>query len=79
MKVRTKEKLKNDIEQYENHYNSHIAFWEQKLSNLGDDKQFNPISAFKGSITYSFIFSILVMLVIGFATYTSSYSEEPAQ
>jgi|GEM_PF-1711650 len=75
-KLRYKEKTKAMVQLYEQNFKEQIAVMEKKLANLAEEKKKNPGSAFKSSLSYTLVLSALVMLITGFAGYSSSYSEE---
>ena len=75
-KVKYKEKAKLAIAQYEYTVNEQMGYLERKLTHLSDDKENNPSTSFKSSFTYTIILSLLVVLVAGFASYSSNYSNE---
>ncbi len=76
LKDKYKVKVKNSIAYYEQQYQAQMDFLGRKLTLGMEESSNNPINTFKSSITYTFVFSTLVMLVSGFASYSSSYSEE---
>jgi gas vesicle protein len=75
-KVRYKEKVKNSIVLYEGHFNTQLAALERKLAGTMEDRNNNPANAFKSSITYTVVLASLVLLIAGFAGYSTNYSEE---
>lgn len=75
-KLRYKEKVKNSILLYEGHFKSQLAMLERKLAGTLEDKNNNPANAFKSSITYTLVLASLVLLIAGFAGYSTNYSEE---
>lgn len=76
LKVKYKEKAKESIAYNEQQYQDQLSFLNHKLTMGMEDSHNNPLNSFKSSITYTFVFSTLVMLVTGFASYSSSYSDE---
>lgn len=76
LKVKYKEKVKLSISHYEQSVNEQMNFLERKLSHLSDDKENNPSAGFKSSFTYTIILSLLILIVAGFASYSSNYSDE---
>ncbi|MBA4318265.1 MAG: hypothetical protein C0412_07675 [Flavobacterium sp.] len=76
LKEKYKGKIKHSIAYYEQQYEAQMSFLDRKLTLGMEDSTNNPLNSFKSSLTYTFVFSALVMLVTGFASYSSSYSEE---
>ncbi len=76
LKVKYKEKTKASIALYEEKFQEHMDYLERKLTGVSGDSPNNPAAAFKGSMTYSIILSILIMLVIGFASYSTNYAQD---
>lgn len=74
-KVKFKVATKSSVTYYEQQYEAQMSFLNRKLSQGMEEKNNNPVTAFKSSITYTFVFSVLVMLVTGFASYSSDYSD----
>jgi hypothetical protein len=76
LKIKYKEKVRISVEHYELHIKEQTNLLERKLTSLADDKEGNPGSTFKSSLTYTIILSALIMLIVGFASYSSNYSNE---
>jgi len=76
LKIKYKEKVRISIQHYELHIKDQTDLLEKKLASLSDDQEGNPSSTFKSSLTYTIILSALIMLIVGFASYSSNYSDE---
>jgi hypothetical protein len=62
---------KNNIAELERKIDHNIALLDNKLNNLSLHSSYNPLNAFKNSISYSFIISLLIFIVAGMASYTN--------
>ncbi len=67
-----KKEAKSDIAQLEKKIEHNISILDNKLNNLNSNSSYNPFSAFKNSLTYSFVISLLIFLVAGMASYSNS-------
>ena len=75
-KIKYKDKIKLLTANYEEHFLQQMSQLERKLTVVSEEKQNSASNAFKSSLTYTIVLSILVILVAGFASYSSNYSEE---
>jgi ABC-type multidrug transport system fused ATPase/permease subunit len=67
-----KKESKASISQLEKKIEHNIAILDNKLTNLNTHVSYNPFSAFKNSLTYSFVISLLIFLVAGMASYSNN-------
>ncbi len=67
-----KKESKTNIAQLEKKIEHNIAVLDSKLNNLNTHSSYNPFSAFKNSLTYSFVISLLIFLVAGMASYSNN-------
>lgn len=75
-KAKYKERVKISIAHYEVHVKEQTEYLERKLHSLSDEKDSQPAATFKSSLSYTIILSALVVLIAGFASYSSNYSDE---
>jgi len=69
------DKIQNQIEitlkEEEERFDQTIHFYESKIENLDFGRNYDPGNSFKNVFTYSLVFSALVFLIAGFASYTN--------
>jgi uncharacterized protein (DUF2164 family) len=66
------EKLKIRLNDYEAQMTAKINSLENQVNNIESKSDLDPISTFKNSFTYTAMFSLFVLLLSGFASYSSS-------
>jgi uncharacterized protein (DUF2164 family) len=71
-KRRMNEKLKIRLNDYEAQMTAKINSLENQVNNIESKSDLDPISTFKNSFTYTAMFSLFVLLLSGFASYSSS-------
>ncbi|MBL1212491.1 MAG: hypothetical protein HND52_03920 [Ignavibacteriae bacterium] len=69
------EKIKNEtkenIAEFERKIEHNLSLLDNRLNNLNLQNSYNPVNAFKNSLTYSFVISLLIFLVAGMASYSN--------
>ncbi|MFA3783807.1 hypothetical protein ABRY23_12170 [Melioribacteraceae bacterium 4301-Me] len=70
-KQNIKKKYESAINLYNENVNSTINFYEKKIKDLESSKQYDIAEGVKSGIIYNIFFTIIIFLVIGFATYTN--------
>lgn len=73
------EKLRKNLESYENEMSGKIAGYEEKIKNLDFRQDLDPSTSFKNSFTYTAMLSFMVLLIGGFSGYSNSYVDDMAE
>lgn len=71
-KRKMNEKLKMRINDYESQMTAKINALENQVNNIESKNDLDPIVTFKNSFTYTAMFSLFVLLLSGFASYSGS-------
>lgn len=71
-KRRMNEKLKVNLNEYESQMSAKISSLESQVNNIESKSDLDPLSTFKNSFTYTAMLSLFVLLLSGFASYSSS-------
>ena len=71
-KAKLQKKLQASIENYEKNISEHLKFYEQRIENIHLVSSLDPKTSLKNSLNYNFILAIMIFLIGGFASYTSS-------
>jgi len=67
-----KKKVEQMLEEAINQNNYFISELEEKIKMLDQQANLNPIVTFKNGLSYSLFISIIILLVVGFASYSNS-------
>jgi hypothetical protein len=70
------ERLQKTLKKVEEEIENAVSTLESKLENLDNNKKFNPNSAFKNSMLYNAIISMIVFMITGFASGFSGNSQQ---
>jgi hypothetical protein len=72
------EKLKMNLNEYEHRMDQKITSIEQRVSSLDEKSELDPAATFRNAFTYTSMLSIMVLLLSGFASYSTSNFNEMA-
>ena len=75
---RINEKLKMNLNEYDSQMSAKINAIEQKVNSLDEKSDLDPSATFKNAFTYTSMLSVMVLLLSGFASYSSSDFNEMA-
>lgn len=71
-KAKLQKKLNITIENYQQNISEHIGFFENRIENLHMVSSLDPKVSLKNNLNYNLILAIMIFLIGGFASYTSS-------
>ncbi len=77
-KRRMNEKLKLRLNDFESQMDAKINSLENQVNHIEDKSDLDPIATFKSAFTYTSMFALMVLLLSGFASYSSSNFNEMA-
>ena len=60
------------IEKYKAAMNEKVSMLEDRIANLANQSEYNVFTVFKNNMFYNLFLSILVLLIIGFASYSNN-------
>jgi len=75
---RMNEKLALNLNEYEAQMTAKINALEQRVNNIDEKSELDPTTTFRNAFTYTSMLSILVLLLSGFANYSTSDFNEMA-
>ncbi len=75
---RMNEKLKMNLNEYDSRITAKINAIEQKVNNIDEKSDLDPSATFRNAFTYTSMLSIMVLLLSGFASYSTSDFNEMA-
>jgi biopolymer transport protein ExbB/TolQ len=74
-----KKEAKENISEFEAKIEYNLNLLDNRLNNLNLQSNYNPVNAFKNSLTYSFVISLLIFLVAGMASYSNVTSGDTVE
>jgi|GEM_PF-2156108 hypothetical protein len=71
-KTTVKAKVEKSINEAKARIEAQIAVYEDKIKNIDQLPELNPLVTFKNGMSYNIFISLIILLVVGFATYSNS-------